>query len=65
MDLVKELSDKMGPDLSIIHCFCEYLIGNLGNENREAYTALFPDKKSKLSKLTQNRFLFFVRQITG
>ena len=56
MDLVKELSEKKGRDLSIIHGACECPVGTVGNENRKAYTALLPHYKSKLSKLSSMEF---------
>jgi len=54
--LVKELSERMGPDLAFIHGACECPVGNVGNENRKAYTALIPGYKSKLSKLSTMEF---------
>lgn len=56
IDLVKELSEKKGRDLSIIHGACECPVGTVGNENRKAYTALLPDYKSKLRQLSSMEF---------
>ncbi len=55
-DLVNRLSETVGSDISILHGTCECQVGNVGNEKRKAYTALLPDYKSKLSKLSSMEF---------
>ena len=49
---VNEISESIGPSLSIIHGECECPVGNVGTENRMNYTALLTEYKSKLKKLT-------------
>ena len=53
---VNEISESLGPSLSMVHGECECPIGNVGNENRMNYTALLPEYKSKLNKLTNLDF---------
>ena len=49
---VNEISEKLGPSLTIVHGECECPVGSVGNEKRLSYTALLPKYKSKLNKLT-------------
>lgn len=51
ISLVKELSDKYGNKLAIVHGECECFVGVFGSKSRMNYTALIPDYKSKLKTL--------------
>ena len=56
IDLVNELSGKLGPQLAIIYGECGCPVGSVGNESRQTYTALLPEYKSKLRKLSSLQF---------
>jgi len=53
---INEIYENMGSSLTIVHGECECSVGNVGNENRMNYTALLPEYKSKLNKLTNLDF---------
>jgi len=53
---VNEISESLGPFLSIVHGECECPVGNVGNENQMNFTVLLPGYKSKLNKLTTLEF---------
>jgi hypothetical protein len=51
-DIVNNLSTQLGYYLAILHGECDCAIELIGNEKRFSYTAVIPDYKSKLFKLS-------------
>ena len=54
--LVSNLSEKFGADLSILHGEAVCLVGNFGSQKRLSYTAMIPDYKVKMNRLTSLEF---------
>jgi len=54
--LIEELMKSHGPFLSIVHGQEQCLVGTVGGENRKAFTALIPNYKDKLSRLSSLKY---------
>ncbi len=54
--LATHLSGKFSSELSILHGETICLVGNFGSKKRLSYTAMIPDYKSKMNRLTSLEF---------
>lgn len=54
--LTDHLSERFGDELAILHGETVCFVGNFGSKKRLSYTAMIPDYKSKMNRLTSLEF---------
>jgi hypothetical protein len=55
-NLVKQLSAELGPNAVVLHGRDSCLVGMVGNNQRMSYTAVIPDYKMKLLRISSGEY---------
>ena len=56
LQIVAELSKELGSNVVMLHGGCDCLVGSVGNSQRMSYTAMLPEYKAKLNRLSSLEF---------